>query len=840
MGDIISLGLWIKRRRRALDLTQTELARRVSCSLELIQKIEADARRPSREIAARLAGQLELTGDERTQFIQVARMELGADRLAAPTQSIVRGAFVPAPAMLSDRDTAEEQPATPQTNLPTPPNALIGRVREIEQVCVLLRTPVARLVTLTGPGGTGKTRLALHIGAELLDDFPDGVWLVELARLADPALVSQTIAEVLSVREEPGRPLNLTLNAALRDKQLLLLLDNCEHVIEACAQIVDSLLQGCPRLHFLTSSRETLGIAGETSIRVPVLAVPDPRDLPTMDQFIDYEAVQLFVERARAVQSAFRVTPENAPVIAQVCQRLDGIPLAIELAAARVRVLTVAQIAARLNDRFRLLTGGSRTALPRQQTLQALIDWSYDLLTENERELLRALTVFGGSWTLESAEAVCAIDGSGDVLDVLTRLVDKSLVQVEQHGDTVRYRLLETIRQYAVEKLAASGQADDRRRRHALYFLAMAEAVGREFGGLRHTDWREQMLVEYDNVRAALGWAVEQPGGEIAVRLAGALGWLWYSLGVWNEGRTWLKRALQQGEEVERSAAYGWLLFMQGVLASFQGQTTGAQAALEESLALYRELHDTHSYMTVHFFTAVLTREHGDAARAMALYEQNLRFAREQGNAGYVASAQMDLGEVAVRCEDALRATELLEPSLAYFRAHGETNGVAWALNHLGHVAQLQGDEQRALALHQESLPLFQEIDILLGVAWALESLGEVALAQADLAGATRHFSESLGIFHELGDPAVVWSLAGLGSVAAFGGQPLRAARVWGAVEALRQISGKRVAPASRATYERATALARTQLDIETFAAAWTAGQALTLEQAIAEARALL
>jgi tetratricopeptide (TPR) repeat protein len=472
--------------------------------------------------------------------------------------------------------------------------------------------------------------------------------------------------------------------------------------------------------------------------------------------------------------------------------------------------------------------------------LQALIDWSYDLLTENERELLRALTVFGGSWTLESAEAVCAIDGSGDVLDVLTRLVDKSLVQVEQHGDTVRYRLLETIRQYAVEKLAASGQADDRRRRQALYVLALAEAVGPEFGGSRHTNWRERMLVEYDNVRAALGWAVEQPGGEIAVRLAGALGWLWYSLGVWNEGRTWLKRALQQGEEVERSAAYGWLLFMQGVLASFQGQTTGAQAALEESLALFRELHDTHSYMTVHFFTAVLTREHGDAARAMALYEENLRFAREQGNAGYVASAQMDLGEVAVRCEDALRATELLEPSLAYFRAHGETNGVAWALNHLGHVAQLQGDEQRALALHQESLPLFQEIDILLGVAWALESLGEVALAQADLAGATRHFSESLGIFHELGDPAVVWSLAGLGSVAAFGGQPLRAARVWGAVEALRQISGKRVAPASRATYERATALARTQLDIETFEAAWTAGQALTLELAIAEARALL
>jgi predicted ATPase len=295
--------------------------------------------------------------------------------------------------MSSNHNTAEEQPATRLTNLPTPPTALIGRVHEIEQACTWLRTPAARLVTLTGPGGTGKTRLALHIGAELLDAFPDGVWLVELARLADPALVPQAIAAVLGLREEPERPLSLTLNAALREKQLLLLLDNCEHVIEACAHIVESLLQGCPRLRILTSSRELLGIAGEASIRVPPLAVPHSRELPAIEQLIDYEAVRLFVERARAVQPQFGVTPENALVIVQVCQRLDGIPLALELAAARVRVLTVEQIAARLNDRFRLLAGGSRTALPRQQTLQALIDWSYDLLIEDEQVLLRALTV---------------------------------------------------------------------------------------------------------------------------------------------------------------------------------------------------------------------------------------------------------------------------------------------------------------------------------------------------------------------------------------------------------------------------------------------------------------
>jgi predicted ATPase/transcriptional regulator with XRE-family HTH domain len=836
MSDIISLGLWIKRRRKALDLTQAELAQRISCSLELIQKIESDARRPSRDIAARLAEQLALAGDERTQFIQVARMELGADRLAPPAQSIARGAFVPAPAVPSDGATANEQPVTPRTNLPTPLTALIGRAHEIEHVCALLCTPATRLVTLTGPGGTGKTRLALHIGAQLLDDFPDGVWLVELARLADPVLVPQSIAEVLDVREEPGRQLSITLSAALREKQLLLLLDNCEHVIEACAQIVDSLLQGCPQLHILTSSREALGIAGETSIRVPPLAVPNPRDLPTMNQLIDYEAVRLFVERALAVQPEFRVTLENAPVVAQVCQRLDGIPLAIELAAAQVRVLAVAQIAARLNDRFRLLTGGSRTALPRQQTLQALIDWSYDLLNEDEQALLRVLTVFAGGWTLEAAEAVCARDGAGDVLDLITQLVDKSLVQVEQRGELARYHLLETIRQYGVEKLAASGQADDIRLSHALYFLALAEAAPPEFGGPRRTAWHAQLVAEYDNLRAALGWAVEQPGDDIAVRLAGALGWFWYSLGAWNEGRTWLQRALLPGGGAERSAAYGWLLFMQGVLASLQGEITGAQAALEESLVLFRDLHNNTGYLTAHFYMAVAAREQGDAARAMALFEEQLQIAREQGNAENVAWAQTSLGEVAVRCEDALRAIELLEPSLAYFRAYSVANGVAWTLNHLGHVAQLQNNCERALALHQESLLLFQKIDILSGIAWALESLGEVALAQGDLEAATADFTESLRIFQQMGEPGIIWSLAGLGSVAALGGQPERAARLWSAVEALREISGKRVAPASRATYERAVATAHVQLEADAFAAAWAAGRMMTQEQALAYA----
>jgi tetratricopeptide (TPR) repeat protein len=422
------------------------------------------------------------------------------------------------------------------------------------------------------------------------------------------------------------------------------------------------------------------------------------------------------------------------------------------------------------------------------------------------------------------------------VLELLTRLVDKSLVQVEQRGDAVRYRLLETIRQYTAEKLAASGQADQIRRRHALYFLALAETAPHEFGGPGTNEWRKQLVAEYDNLRAALGWAMEQPDGEIAVRLAGALGLFWYSLEAWNEGCTWLERALLLGGGTERSAAYGWLLFMQGVLASLRGDRTAGQAAFAESLALFRELHDTYGFITVNFYTAVLAREQGDAAQATALFEEQMDIAREQGHAENGAWAQTSLGEVAVRCEDVQRATELLEPSLAYFRAHGVTLGVAWALNHLGHVAQLQGDYQRALGLHQESLPLFQEIDLPIGIAWALESLGEVALAQGDLVDATRHFSESLGILQEVDDPAIVWSLAGLGSVAALGGQPERGARLWGVAESVRETSGKRVAPASRATYEHAVASARTQLQPEAFAAAWAARRSMTLEQALAYA----
>jgi predicted ATPase/DNA-binding XRE family transcriptional regulator len=518
-----SFGYWVRRRRKGLDLTQAELARRVSCAEVTIHKIEADERRPSSQIAALLAEHLRIPAGERADFMAYARGELAIDQLPASTADGER---------MPDRPATSVQPH----NLPAELTSFIGRSRELAMIAAMLAE--ARLLTLTGPGGTGKTRLALRLAAAVLDQFPDGVWLVDLAPLADPALIAQTIATVLGVREEPGRALLATLMAYLRDKQLLLMLDNCEHLIDACAQLVDTLLRAAPRLHLLATSREPLGIAGEGFFRVPPLLTPDPHQLLPPDQLVQYEAVQLFVARAGAGQSAFELTAATAVPLAHICARLDGIPLAIELAAARTRMLTIEQIAARLDDRFQLLTGGSRTALPRHQTLQALIDWGFDLLAPAERTLLLRLAVFASGWTLEAAEAVCEFSiehdelskaGDDDVLlnaqfstlDLLGHLVDKSLVHVDQVGIAARYRMLETIRQYALEKLAASGEADRVLRRHAQYYLELAEWAETLPWDANWVARMARLEAEHDNLQAALAWSQTTVGdARIGLRLA--------------------------------------------------------------------------------------------------------------------------------------------------------------------------------------------------------------------------------------------------------------------------------------------------------------------------------
>ena len=422
----------------------------------------------------------------------------------------------------------------------------MGRESEIGQVRKLLAATC--LLTLTGAGGFGKSRLSLQVAADLLEDYPDGVWLAELASLSDPALVPQAVASAGGVREAPGRPLTATLTAAWKPKRLLLILDNCERLIDACAELVNTLLRICPHVTVLATSREPLNVPGETTWRAPTLSLPRTKPpLPAFETLNQYEAVRLFVDRAVSVLPAFAVTSTNAPAVAQICSRLDGIPLAIELAAARLKVLPPEQIASRLDDQFRLLTGGSRTALPRQQTLRAMIDWSHNLLTEAEKTLLRRLSVFAGGWTLTAAEAVCADDAleTWEVLEVLSRLVDRSLVLVEE-GEA-RYRLLEPLRQYAQEKLTEAGEADSLRRAHALYFTDFAEEAEPHLTGPEQLEWLSRLDADYGNLRVALAWALLSPEGvEPGLRLAAALldygeiqGYEW-------EGYEWLLKLLPQ------------------------------------------------------------------------------------------------------------------------------------------------------------------------------------------------------------------------------------------------------------------------------------------------------
>jgi non-specific serine/threonine protein kinase len=476
-------------------------------------------------------------------------------------------------------------------NLPLPLTSFVGRDTAIAEVTRLLST--TRLLTLTGAGGCGKSRLALRIGEEVRRAYADGAWLVELAALSDPTLLPHTVASALGVREAPGRPLLDLLTAYLRGRSLLLILDNCEHLVAACAPLAETLLRACPGLTILATSRHVLGVAGETAWRVPSLAVPDLHSPPPLERLVHYEAVQLFIDRATAAQPGLQVTQQNAPAVARICHHLDGIPLAIELAAARARVFAVEQIAARLDDRFRLLTAGPRTALPRQQSLGATVDWSYALLSEPERALLRRLAVCAGGWTFEAAEVVAAGDGVQPyaVLDLLAQLVDKSLVIAEERRGAVRYRLLETIREYACDRLQAAGEAAGTRDRHRAYFLALAEEAEPQLRGAESQRFLDRLEEEHANLRVALEWALASPdGGEAALRLSGALAWFWWLRSYHDEGWRWLERALAGAPEA--SAARMKALHGAGYLAHHRRDSALARALLGESLAIARALDD--------------------------------------------------------------------------------------------------------------------------------------------------------------------------------------------------------------------------------------------------------
>ncbi len=584
-----------------------------------------------------------------------------------------------------------------------------------------------RLLTLTGAGGSGKIRLGLQLAAEMLEDSPDGVWVVELASLSDAALVPNVVASALGVREAPGRPLSEILAESLAPKKLLLVLDNCEQVVGACADLAAALMRSCPGLTLVATTREALGAPGEVVWPVPSLSTPDPDRLPPSGGRIaalgQYEAVRLFIDRACLTKPGFAVTNENAPAVAQICHRLDGIPLAIELAAGRVKVLMPEQIAARLDDRFRLLTGGSRTVLPRHQTLRAAIDWSYDLLAEPERTLLRRLAVFAGGWTLEAAETVCAGEGveSREVLELQTHLVDKSLVIVEQGvGGEARYRLLGTIRQYARDRLFEAGEAGRLRDVHRDWFLELAERASRELRGPDQAQWLERLEQEHDNLRAALEWSQAGEGGaEKGLELAAALHRFWTIRGHLTEGRQWLESSLSATRDLTSpgaAAARARGLRGGGLLAWAQNDVPRARALLEESLALSRGLGDK---------------------RALA---------RTLNTFGYVALDGADE-----------QARPYFEEALSLAREIGEMELVGFALNNLGEMARARGDYQQARAFYQEALATYGDV-LNTGQEAALGNLGLVAFRQEDYSTAQSFFAESLAVAWRLGDKSGITS----------------------------------------------------------------------------------
>ncbi len=719
--------------------------------------------------------------------------------------------------------------------LPQQLTRLIGREKDTAQVKALLRS--ARLLTLIGAGGAGKTRLALKVGADLGAEFADGIALVELASLADARLVPQAVATVLGLKEQQGESLADTLARSVQRKAMLLLLDNCEHLVEPTARLCQVLLARCANVRVLATSREALRVAGELTYRVPSLATPDLKEPFSSQSLTAYPAVQLFIERAQAVKPSFQVDAANAVAVASICHRLDGMPLALELAAARLRSLSVAEVNERLDQRFRLLTGGSRTTLPRHQTLRGLIDWSHDLLGPAEQALLSRLAVFAGGWTLAAAERVCAGDGvdDGEVLDLLASLADKSLVLAEERDGATRYRLLETVRAYAAERLREGGEEARVKERHLSHFAALAEEAEPQIVGSEQQAWLERLEVEHDNLRSALTWANTTAGDGVAgLRLAGAVHRFWWLRGYFGEGRTWISGLLAAVPRGEAPAVRAKAIRGAGGLAWALADFATARALLEEALTTFRELGDRRGTADSLNALGVLTGTQGAYPLARALLEEALKLWRVLDDRRGIALALDNLGTTAYAEGNLAAARALLEEALTLYES-GDRVGKASARHGLAKVAFIEGDYSVAQAMHEQCLADFRVTGDRQGMAAAMAGLGNVAAAQGDPALASAHYQESLALRREVGDqPGIAGALDGLAHVALALGRPDRAARICAAAQRLREEIGAPIMPVERLALEHLVAAARQTLgDDAGFDRAWQEGRAMSLDEAV-------
>ena len=739
-------------------------------------------------------------------------------------------------------------------NLPSSLSSFIGREGEQATLQQLLRT--TRLLTLTGTGGSGKTRLALAVATALRRGFGHGAWLVELASLGESTLVPQRVAATLGVREQADQSLLETLARYLGERELLLVLDNCEHLLGPCAALAATLLDACPGLRILATSRELLGVAGETVWRVPSLSLPSPLLPPTgshgfqlsdrahlstaqkealVATLVRSEAVQLFAARARASRQDFVLSVDNAAMVARICWQLDGLPLAIELAAARVRILPVEGIAARLDDRFGLLVSGPRTVLPRHQTLRAAMDWGHDLLAERERALFRRLAVFTGGWTVGAAELVCAGEGieARDMLELLGALVNKSLVVFAEQGGAGRYRFLETVRHFAWEHLALAGESTALRERHLGWCVALAEQAEPELRGPGQARWLALLEADMDNLRAALAWSMqEESGAAQGVRLASMLGRFWVIRGYLSEGRRWLGEILASTVAVPAGVRAG-ALAADGRLAYYQSDFMHATQRYEESLALCRAHGNVHGMAAAFNGLGLVLVEQGAYDQAIALFEQSLALSRDCQDSWATAGTLNNLGLVAQRQGEYGRTAAWLDESLSLYRQLGDAQGAANTLNTWGVAAMDAGDLSRAATLLEESLALHRTLDSAHGVAIALSNLGMLARQGGELGRAAALLREGLTIFQALGaEGDVCVCVEVLALIARAEGQHRQAARLFGAAEAKRQALGVSLTAAEDAEHRSAVEATRGALGEEAFTRSWAEGGAMSLEQA--------
>jgi len=876
-----TFGEMLRYLRRRARLQQRDLAIAVGYSEGQICRLEQNQRLPDLPtLAARFVPALALEDQPElaARLMQLAAAARHLDpplRQDSPANGGERSERSSAPALTN--------PAPRPGNLPIPLTPLINRNQEVAAIGACLERDDVHLLTLVGPPGIGKTRLGLHVAGAWRALFRDGVFVVALAPIRDPALVLPTIAHTLGVKPT-GEQLTLDdLHAVLSERQILLVLDNFEQVAAAAPQIAE-LLRAVPKSKALVTSRAALHLSGEHLFVVPPLARPDPRALPPLAQLAAMPAVELFTSRLQAIRPDFALTDENAGAVAEICARLDGLPLALELAAARGRLFSPHALLDRLRGAsgptaLRFLIDGPRDLLVHQQTLRGTIDWSYDLLDEHERALLMRLAVFVGGCTEAAAEAVGTLNietfERANVLNVLSSLVDKSLIKCESGTDeTPRFMMLETIREYAREKLESSGQAARARRHHAAYYLRLVEAAERELSGARQERWFACLEAEYNNLWAALEWFASDDiaGG---LRLACGLRHFWHAHGYLSEGRAWIEGLLARCEDrgvsdATRARALcvaGFLALHQGDLARtvmlsaasltldrglgeqrgiadamhnlagvafMRNEYARASELFEECLALYRALGDQAEVAQMLKNLGLIAKDQGDFARATGFYQESLAIRRALGDKRGIAQASFNLGVVAYWQGDYAGAIELSEQGLAYYRELADKMGAAYVLDTLGMAYCRQAAYEQAMRLLDESLLMFRELGDQFGIALLLTDMGGVALAQNDAEQAARLYAEALALSWKIGDKRrVAFCLEGL---AAAGPCPAgRAARLFGAAAALRDAIGSPLPPSERPDYERGLAVAHAG-DPQAFAAAWAVGRAMEFEQAVAYA----